>query len=133
MIQPRCVSPNARAMARAWTRRVLRVVQAEFPCRLELLATILAEYRRAIAAARRYEELKLHRESIVRQHHIPRRIFEEFYARTDGGCGASEQANESPTSGKAQKSVPMCIKFRFVRGILVEGAHPRIVRTPTLE
>jgi len=83
-MESRCVAPNARAMAQAWKRRVSRVVQADFFFRLELLATILAEYRRAITAARRYEELKVHRESTVRRHDIPRRIFEEFYARTDG-------------------------------------------------
>jgi hypothetical protein len=76
------VSPNAQAMAQVCKRRVSRVVHANFPCRLKLLATILAEYRRGIAAARRYEDLKLHRESGVRRRHdIPRRIFEEFYSR----------------------------------------------------
>jgi hypothetical protein len=81
------VSPNAQAVAEACKLRVLRVVQANFLARLKLLATILAEYRRAIAAARRYDELKLHRESAVRRHDIPRRIFEEFYSQVDGGSG----------------------------------------------
>jgi hypothetical protein len=51
------------------------------------IATILAEYRRAIAAARRHEELTCRRRAGVRRRDIPRRIFEEFYSRMDDGCG----------------------------------------------
>jgi hypothetical protein len=50
-----------------------------------MIATILAEYRRALAAAREYEDLRLHRESAVRGRDIPRRIFDEFYSRIDDG------------------------------------------------
>jgi hypothetical protein len=52
-----------------------------------MIATILAEYRRAIAAARRHNELTCHRRAGVRRRDIPRRIFEEFYSRMDGGFG----------------------------------------------
>jgi hypothetical protein len=74
-------------MVPACMGRVSRVVQANFPCRLSLLAAIFTEYRRAIAAARRYEELKVHHGSVVRWHDIPNRIFEEFYSHMDGGFG----------------------------------------------
>jgi len=68
----------------AWMRHATHVVQSDFCCRLMPLAAILDEYRRAIAAAQRYEELKLHRESVTGRHDISRRIFEEFYSQMDG-------------------------------------------------
>jgi hypothetical protein len=83
MVHPMRVSPNAEAMVPARKWRVWRVGPTKFSWRLKLLVTVLAEYRRATAAARRYEELKLHRDSVVRRHNISRRIFEEFYARMD--------------------------------------------------
>jgi hypothetical protein len=73
------ISPIAEAMVAAGRRRVSRVVQPDFPRRLKWLAAIFAEFQQAIAAARRYEELKLHG-SVVRRHDIPNRIFEEFYS-----------------------------------------------------
>jgi len=78
-------SPIAEAMVPACMRRVSRVVQANFPRRLKWLAAFFAEYQRAIAAAGRYEELKLHHGSDVRRDDIPNRIFEEFYSHMDGG------------------------------------------------
>jgi hypothetical protein len=57
----------------------LHAVQARSPRRPALLAGILAEYRRAIAAAQRYDDLTLHFGSVVPRDEIPRRVFEEFY------------------------------------------------------
>jgi hypothetical protein len=89
------VSPNAPAKRPACRWRVWRVGQTKVTW-LRLLATVLGEYRRAIVAARRYEELKLHRELVVLRHSIPRRIFEECYSRIDadrtgGGDNATMQ------------------------------------------
>jgi hypothetical protein len=58
---------------------VFHAVQAKSPHRPALLAGILAEYRRAIAAARRYDDLTLHSGSVAERESIPRRVFEEFY------------------------------------------------------
>lgn len=56
---------------------------------------ILAEFGRALAAARRYESLKYGRarHEDLATADIPRRIFEEFYAFPEGlgmGCDSSE-------------------------------------------
>jgi hypothetical protein len=95
MLQSRPVSPNAQVITTACKWRVWRVRQTKFSRRLKSLATVLAEYRRAIAAVRRYEELKLHREAVVGRHNIPRRIFEEFYSRMDADCiGGGDNATK---------------------------------------
>jgi hypothetical protein len=58
-----------------------------------MIATILVEYRRAVAAARHYDHLRLHREPAIRR---PRHIFEEFYLRMNGGF-------ERPFSGPRRR------------------------------
>jgi hypothetical protein len=77
------VSSNAQTMALAWTRRVSRTVQLDCSCFLKLLSDVLAEYQRAIAAARRYQELQLHCGAALRRQEIPNSIFEEFYAHME--------------------------------------------------
>jgi hypothetical protein len=54
---------------------------------LKSLAGLAGEYRRALAAARRYDELKSGRASIARRQDISRQVFEEFYAPIDGKSG----------------------------------------------
>jgi hypothetical protein len=55
--------------------------------KLKSLAALAGEYRRAFAAARRYDELKLGRAPVARRQDISRQIFEEFYAPMDGDTG----------------------------------------------
>jgi hypothetical protein len=50
---------------------------------LRSLAALPGEYRRACAAARRYDELKFRRASVARRQDISRQVFEEFYAPSD--------------------------------------------------
>jgi len=54
---------------------------------LKSLAALPGEFRRALAAARRYDELKFGRTSITRRQDISRQVFEEFYSLTDGNTG----------------------------------------------
>jgi hypothetical protein len=68
-------------------------MRATFTSLLRFFAVFLAEYRRATAAARRYEELKrTHRstpagEDGASHPNIPRRVFEEYYRCTDDVSG----------------------------------------------
>jgi hypothetical protein len=49
------------------------------------LAVLVSEYRRAIAAERRYEKLK--RMATLARDDIPRHLFEEIYACASEGAG----------------------------------------------
>lgn len=72
---------NVQPIAAARTWRFLRAAQENFNRHLALLGSIFVEYRRATAAARRYEELSFHRDEADMRFDVPRRIFEEFYSR----------------------------------------------------
>ena len=71
------------------TRRTLsgplkRRLVADGSATLAMLGRLLAEYGRAVAAARRYDELKCSGSlgsRLVGAGNIPRTIFEEFYSR----------------------------------------------------
>ena len=52
------IIPNSQTATRTCKRHDLRGMQASLTSSLRFLGVILAEYRRATAAARRYEELK---------------------------------------------------------------------------
>jgi hypothetical protein len=58
-----------------------------------MIATILVEYRRAVAAARHYDHLRLHREPAIRRRVTSSR---NFYLRMDGGF-------ERPLSGPRRR------------------------------
>jgi hypothetical protein len=62
-------------------------VRRHFRCYFKVLTALLAEYQRAIAAARLYDELKLHHGAVVRWDGSPNRIFMEFYSHVDGNFG----------------------------------------------
>jgi hypothetical protein len=96
-------SSNAQTMALAWTGRISRSVQLDCLCFLKLLSGILAEYQRAIAAVRRYEELQLHCAAALRRHEIPNRIFEEFYAHMDVSFCDPEQSSDAANDNPAYK------------------------------
>jgi hypothetical protein len=69
-------------VARTASARGIRETETRHWSALGILVVILAEFRRAIAATRRYEGLRWgsgRREGIAPAD-IPRRIFEEFYA-----------------------------------------------------
>lgn len=63
--------------------------------RLRLFSTILAEFRRALGAAQRYESLR-YGQSLAPSD-IPRRIFDEFYAvRTESERAATDSDQGCP-------------------------------------
>jgi hypothetical protein len=73
---------------------------------MKSLAALPGEYRRALAAARRYDELKFGRTSITRRQDISRRVFEEFYSLMDGNTGteiASALDTRNPSREAGQK------------------------------
>jgi hypothetical protein len=54
---------------------------------LKALAAFPREYRRALAAAGRYDQLKSGRGPVTRRQDISRQVFAEFYAPIDGDAG----------------------------------------------
>ena len=91
-------SKLARTVVGAANRATANGVHVRLMPGLERLSTVIAEYRRAIAAERRYDDLErmgakeLAREGIATAD-ISRRIFNEFYSfgRTaDSGRGAAK-------------------------------------------
>ena len=59
-------------------------------------------------------------------------ISDSIECRFGPACRRSA-TNTDMTFRKAPKIGTMCVKFRFVREIPVEGGHPRIIRIPALE
>jgi hypothetical protein len=55
--------------------------------KLKSVAALAGEYHRAVAATRRYDDLKSGRAPATRRQDIPRQIFEEFYAPIGGNSG----------------------------------------------
>jgi len=70
---------------------VSRVMRADRPRRVASLAGMLAEYRRAFAAARRYDDLTLRCGSTVARDGIARRVFAEFYRDDERDLDRSSQ------------------------------------------
>jgi hypothetical protein len=71
-----------RGAARASSVRGTREIRNDHWLGLGILAVVLAEFRRAVAAARRYEDLRYGsgRHEGIAPADIPRWIFEEFYS-----------------------------------------------------
>jgi hypothetical protein len=71
-----------RAAARASNERGIREIRTGHSLGRILFAVVLAEFRRAVAAARRYEDLRYGggRHEGVAAADVPRRVFEEFYS-----------------------------------------------------
>jgi hypothetical protein len=71
-----------RAAARASSVRGIRQIRNGHSLARIIFAVILAEFRRAVAAARRYEDLRYGsgRHEGIAPADIPRRVFEEFYS-----------------------------------------------------
>jgi hypothetical protein len=71
-----------RAAARASSVRGIREIRSGHWLGRTIFAVVLAEFRRAVAAARRYEHLRYGscRQEGIAPAEIPRRVFEEFYS-----------------------------------------------------
>jgi hypothetical protein len=76
---------------------------------LELCAVVLAEFRRAIAAARRYEDLRYRSGGQQGRAHAdsPRQVFEEFYssARPAASRSAADQGRKGQPITYSGKSM----------------------------
>ena len=81
---------------RAFGGRGIRAIENRRWSALWFLGVVLAEYRRAVAAAKRYEDWQRAGAPALARHgilptDIPRRIFDEFYASTtEPRCGPGQ-------------------------------------------
>jgi hypothetical protein len=95
-----------RAVARAFSVRGIREIRDNHSSARTIFAVIVAEFRRAVTAARRYEDLRYGggRHEGVSPADIPRRVFEEFYS--EARAVESRRAQWSSEVARRRSGVP---------------------------